>query len=174
MSILVRKSNIVYVRLKSQTISDFCFKCDTDTIEFASNYTYLGLVRDEYLDFSATAKHVAKSASRALGLIIAKFKSAGGLPLGVYNKLYNSIVWPVVAYGAAIWGNKRFSCINAIENRAMRFYLGVGKYTPFTVVVGYMEWQPALANQWKCINAFWNSCIAMPSGRLNKQIYMDR
>ena len=51
-----------------------------------------------------TAKLVAQSAGRALGLLIAKFKSLGGMPFDVYSKLYDSLVWPVIAYGAALWG----------------------------------------------------------------------
>ena len=32
------------------------------------------------------------------------------------------------------------SCINAIQNRAMRFFLGVGKYTPVAALQGEMGW----------------------------------
>ena len=36
-------------------------------------------------------KHVAQSASRALGLLIAKYKTLGGVPYNVYTKLYDSV-----------------------------------------------------------------------------------
>ena len=49
------------------------------------------------------------------------------MPFDVYNKFYDALVWPVIAYGAAVWGDRSYSCIEAIENRAMRFYLGVGR-----------------------------------------------
>ena len=75
-----------------------------------------------------TAKLVAQIASRALGLLIAKCKSAGGMPYDVFTKLYDSMVCPVISYGAAVWGNKTYPCINAVKNRVMRFFLGVGKY----------------------------------------------
>jgi hypothetical protein len=39
---------------------------------------------------------------RALGLIIAK--SFGGVPYSVFTKMFESVVCPVIAYGAAIWG----------------------------------------------------------------------
>lgn len=32
-----------------------------------------------------------------------------------------------VSYGFSVWGTRDFSCINSIENRAMRFDMGVGK-----------------------------------------------
>ena len=73
-----------------------------------------------------------------IGLLIAKYMSAGGFTYDVYTKLYNSLVWPVIGYGRAVWGLKSFSCINAVHNRAMRLYLGVGRYTSNAAVTGDM------------------------------------
>ncbi len=81
------------------------------------------------------AKVVSQSAGRALGLLIAKYKTIGGMPYDVYTKLYDSLIRPIISYGAVVWGAKRFSCINAIQNRAMRFFLGTGKYTPTAAVL---------------------------------------
>ena len=39
-----------------------------------SDYKYLDLVLNEFLDYNITAKSVALSANRALGLVIAKCK----------------------------------------------------------------------------------------------------
>jgi hypothetical protein len=48
------------------------------------------LLINEYLDFSTTAKMVAQSASRALGLLIVKCKVIGGLRYEVFTKLLAS------------------------------------------------------------------------------------
>ena len=66
------------------------------------------------------------------------------MPLDVYNKLYDALAWPIIAYGAAVWGDRSYSCIKAIQNRAMRFYLGVGRYTPSAGVAGDMGWTTTL------------------------------
>ena len=94
---------------------------------------------------------IAQSASRAFGLLIAKAKRLGGLLFQVFTSLYDSVVWPVIAYGAVVWGDRLFSCINAVQNRAMRFFLGTGKYTPTAAVSGDMGWQPPVQQQWKAI-----------------------
>ena len=85
-----------------------------------------------------TLKLVAQSTDWVFGLLIAKCKSAGGIPYDVFTKLYDSMVWRVIAYGAAVWGDKAYSCINAVQNRAMGFFLGVGKYTSNAAVSGDM------------------------------------
>ena len=82
---------------------------------------------NEFLDFNVTAKMVAQSASRALGLLIAKYKSAGGMPYDVYTKLYDSLVWPVISYGAAVWGHANCKINMPLSHRAAfaKFRCGV-------------------------------------------------
>jgi hypothetical protein len=51
----------------------------------------------------------------------------------------------VIEYGASIWGNKDFSCINSVKNRAVRFFfMDVGKYTPNLALYGDMGWMPCI------------------------------
>ena len=104
------------------------------------------------------AKAVAMSASRALGLSIAKCKLNGGFIVNTYTTLYDSLVWFTISYGAAIWGTNEYSCINAVQNRAMRFYLGVGKYTANISVIGDMRWKPCIIRQWPCVLRNWQRC----------------
>lgn len=164
------KSKVVHFRPASMPRSDVIFKCGVNVLETIGTYTYLGIVLSEYLDFNVTAKCVAQSASRALGLLIAKCKLVGGVPYNVFSKLYDSVVWPVIAYGAPVWGYKAFSCINAIHNRAMRFFLGVGKYSPNAAVSGEMGWQPPVVRQWKHISGFWARLANTDNSRLNKRV----
>ncbi len=98
-------------------------------VEYSPAYKYLGLWFQERLDLQYTASELAKSASRALGVIICKFKAVGGLAYGVYNTLYENLVQPSLSYGAAVWGTREFSCINAVQNRACRFYPEWGEFT---------------------------------------------
>ena len=60
----------------------------------------------------------------------------------VFYKLFESIVCPVIMYGAPIWGTECFSCIQAVQSRAARYFLNVGKYTPVAAVNGDTAWYP--------------------------------
>ena len=75
----------------------------------------------EFLDYDITAKIIAQSASRALGLLIAKYKNMGGMPFDVFTKLFDSLVWPIISYGAAICpdsmtalGQRSFSVVDSV------------------------------------------------------------
>ena len=81
------------------------------------------------------------------------------------------MVWPVIAYGAAMWGDRSFSCIDAVQNRAMRLFLGTGKYTPTAAVSGDMSWQPPVLRQWKAICQQWVRFLDIEGMRANKRIF---
>ena len=112
---------------------------------------------------------MAQSATRALGLLISKFKQTGGMPFEVYKKLFDSTVWSVISYGAAIWGTKEYSVINTVQNKACRFFLGVSKYSPNTAVNGDMGWVPPQIKQWKTVLSHWFRLNHMGNERVNKQ-----
>ena len=115
---------------------------------------------------------MAQAAGRAFGLLVVKYKAAGGMPYNVFTKLYNSTVLAVINYGSAIWGTKTFSCIEAIHNRAMRFYLGTGKYTPNAALIGDMGWEPIMVKQYASVANHWARCINMDNTRTNKRVFL--
>ena len=162
------KSNIIHFRNPSVSKTNFVFKCSI--LHVVDRYAYLRLLLSEHLDFEITAKFVAQGASRALGLLISKCKLASGLPFNVYIKLYDSVVYPVISYGAGIWGCKSYSCFNAVHNRAMRFFLGVGKYTPVAAFEGEMGWKPSFIKQWTSIGRHFVRISCTPLNRINKHI----
>ncbi len=69
------------------------------------------------------AKVKAQAASRALGMLLSKFKLHEGLPSAVYSKLYDAYI--------ELWcgckGTKESSFIDIIQHRACNLFLGVGK-----------------------------------------------
>ena len=108
------KSKIMHFRNPSTPRTERIYACGESTLEIEDSYMYLGLLLTQHLDYSLMAKQVSSSASRALGLLISKCKSAGGLPFSTFTKLYDSTVGSIIAYGAAVWGCKKYQCITAV------------------------------------------------------------
>ena len=65
---------------------------------------------------------------------------------------------------------RSYSCIDAVHNKAVRFFLGVGKYTPNDAVSGEMAWKPTSVRQWKSMFLYWSKLSAMGYSGLNKRI----
>ncbi len=69
-----------------------------------------------------------KNDTCALGLIIAKCKTHGGVPHKVFSQLYDVMVQPIIDYGAAVWGVNEYSYIKTIQHRAGRYFLGLSVF----------------------------------------------
>ena len=74
------------------------FMCGNKAIDLCSQYKYLGLMLEEHINFELTAKHVSKSAHRALGLLIAKNKAQGGFLYEILKTLYDVMVNSIIEY----------------------------------------------------------------------------
>ena len=61
-------------------------------------------------------KMITQSASRALGLLIAKVKALGGMLHQCFSKCYDAIVQSTLNYGAPINGIRTFSCIDTVQD----------------------------------------------------------
>ena len=105
-----------------------------------------------------------------MGLVTAKSKSFGGLPFGSFTKLFDSMVWNIVNYGGAVWGNRQFNCIDSIQLRAARYFMGVDRYTPNAAVMGDTGWKPSMARQWKTVVNQSLRLKSMGNDRLNRKI----
>ena len=87
----------------------------------------IGLWFHEHLDMKFAINELAKSASSALSALYTKFLHVGGMTYDVFCKLYQSLVEPVLFYGAGIWGLGEQKKINTVQNKACRYFLGLGK-----------------------------------------------
>ena len=112
------------------------------------------------------AKHVSKSASRALGLVISKFKA--------FEHLYKTVQCSSVEYDQ-LWscekGGRRFSCINAIQNRAARYFMVVGSYTLIVATIGDIRWSSTDVKQWDTVLNHLYRLKSMDESRNNFKVF---
>lgn len=165
------KSAVIHFRTPATPKTGHVFLCGGSQLLVVEQYKYLGLIFTEFLNYDAMAEMAAGSASRALGLIIAKAKTIGGMPYQTFTKLYNSLVWPIVSYGAAVWGTKDMSRVNAVQNRACRFFLGVKRFTPNAAIQGDMGWALPSEKQWTAVTRQWHRFSGMAPDRLTRRVF---
>ena len=67
----------MYILEQSMSRTNLQVSLNGNSLETVSQYMYLGLLLTEFLKYDDMAKAVAKSASRYLGLLIAKCKANG-------------------------------------------------------------------------------------------------
>ena len=79
---------------------------------------------------------------------------------------------PITTHESAIWGDESYSHIDAVHNKACRFFLGVGKYTPNAAIQGDMGWPLPIYYQWVTIVKQWQRLHRMSDNRINKKVFM--
>ncbi len=140
-------------------------------LEYASEYKYLGVMLNEYLNFNVTADVLSKASVRALGALINKFYTMRDMGFKTYTTLYNTLVSPVMNYGAEIWGYKSYNCCQCVANKAMKFYLGVHKYTSNAAVLGECGWLKCKFDRWLIMCRFWNRLVQMDEDKLTYKLF---
>jgi len=165
------KTKIIHFRPKTAKITSYKFTCGSIDLNSCSKYKYLGMYFNEFMDDCEIVKDVAKSASRALGGVICKFKNTGGLHYGTFTKLYECIVQPVMLYGAGLWGNKEFSKLNTIQNRACKYFLGLPKTASNVACEGDIGWLSVYSKQKLEMLRLWCRLKNMDKERLTSCIF---
>ena len=103
-------------------------------LNVVTQYKYLGIVINEFIDYNVIAQILADAANRALGAVIYKYKKINRLEYYRYTKLFQSSVCPILDYASEVWGYKKFPQIDAIQNKAIRIFLGVHKFAPIAAI----------------------------------------
>ena len=63
---------------------------------------------------------------RALAACISRFKALKDVGNKTLTKLYNCMVTPVCDYFSALWGHASFQESEKLQNRAFRYFFGLG------------------------------------------------
>ncbi len=168
----VDKTKVVHFRRKCEQQTSTSFKCGDKNVDTVSSYRYLGCELNEHLDYTQTATILAEAAGRALGALITKHKSCGGLHHSVYKKYYETCIAPIMDYCSAIWGYKTYDKCDTIQNRALRSFLGVHRYASNLVLFGDTGWTlPVIRRRLEMIR-FWYRLLKMENTRLTKHVFL--
>ena len=90
-----------------------------------------------------------------------------------YTKCVESSIYPVVDYGAEVWGYVRDTATDQVQLKAIRAFLGVNKFAPNIGIMGDMGWCPSHIRRKICMLRYWNRLIKLPDDRLTKLIFNE-
>ena len=130
LSVNKEKTKIVHFRTSRTRKTNYNFNFDKEKLEIVPHYKYLGVIMDEHLTFERCSQTLADSGGRALGAIWAKFKLLRNVGLKTYTKMFETGVVPILDYSSGVWNNVKQNHSDIIQNKAIRYYMGVHNFTP--------------------------------------------
>ena len=92
--------------------------------------------------------------------------------LETFTKCIESSVYPVLDYGAEIWGYRKESPTDKVQLKAMRVFLGVHKFAPNLALLGDMGWTPSSIRRKMCLLRYWNRVTKLDDDRLPRQAFI--
>ena len=90
----------------------------------------------------------------------------------VYTKLFNCTIAPIIDYASGVWGFKPYDGIEKLQNRAIRSYLGVGKFTPIPALNGEMGWIPSSIRNHCQMIRLWCRIVDMDKRRIPYRTFL--
>ncbi|XP_023814791.1 uncharacterized protein LOC111947977 [Oryzias latipes] len=165
------KTQIVHFRKPLVPQSNFLFYFGKTTLMYTDTYKYLGFVFHKNMMFSEGKQRLSDSAGRALGAVINKMKVCPELSLDTFSKLYDAMVGSVLFYSAGVWGYEDAPECDKVQYRAMRYFLGVHRFTTKAAVEGDMGWEPCVIKQRAEVLRLWNRLVTLPVERIARKIF---
>jgi hypothetical protein len=165
------KSGIMHVRSARKSQSNCEFYIDQKRIPNISSYKYLGVIFDEHLTFKKCSKAIAESAGRALSKIIGKFQNFKNINCRIFTKLYYTCVWPILDYCSSIWSYGNYFEAEKIQNRAIRYFLGIHRNSCIAAYQGEMGWLFTKYKYYTSMLRLWNRIMRLPSDNLTRCIF---
>ena len=143
-----------------------------DRIEVVNKYKYLGYTLTTKLSVDIA---LSEYAGRAKGRVVSIFRALyklGKIDLGIFFKLFDSQVKPMLLYGAEIWGMKKRDIIEKVHLYACKKLLGVSTKTPNSFIYAELNRYPLFVDARVRVMKYWAKLLVMEEGRLPKQAYM--
>ena len=130
----ISKSNVMHFRRGQLPQSTFNFKIGNQPLLIVEQYRYLGVIFHEKMKFREAAETLSKGGGRALGAAISKIHSFKEVGFKTFESLFYSCVTPVLDYCSGVWGFDNFSCVDNVQNRALRA-IGLHRLIPMKSVL---------------------------------------
>jgi len=105
-----------------------------EKLEEVKEYTYLGYTLQRNGGQEAHVRGRVKKAAAIMGQVWGLGKRRFGKDWGKRLWLFDKLVWTVMGYGVEIWGWREREEVEKMEERYLRWLLGVGFRTPWYMV----------------------------------------
>ncbi len=128
----VKESNILQIRQPYVPRTNFNFKLGITMLPIVAQYKYHNIVITEFIDYNVIAQILADAPNRTLGLL----QKNNGFGYYTYTKSFHNVVGTIPDYASEVRGYKKFTKIDAVQNKAIIFILGVHKFVPIVAING--------------------------------------
>ena len=160
----------MHFRIPNSNLTQTKLFFGNDEVKYVKYYKYLGVYFDEFLNFDFPKQEISDSGLNTLGGLMQKYKNIECMSHRSYKRYFDTCVWPVVDYGAEVWGYNSASSFESVQTKAIRIFLGVHKFAAHLAISGDTGWIPCEVKLKISTLRLWNKLVKMEDSRLPKII----
>jgi hypothetical protein len=113
----ISKTKVVIFSRSRLNTNDMNFKYNGESLNIVTNFQYLGIIFSCKGSFNDAKSHLVHQARKAMFIVLRKARKLN-LPIDMQLELFDTMVVPILLYGAEVCGFENF---NIIENFHMQF-----------------------------------------------------
>jgi hypothetical protein len=87
------------------------------------------------------------------------------------KNIFYSCVILVVDYASSTWGFKKFQSLDNIQNRSIRYFIGVHRFAPTLAFYGDAGWMPSQYRRWINAIRYWNGVVSFDKERITRKAF---
>jgi hypothetical protein len=168
----LEKSNIVVFRNGGYLAQNERWIFGNSHLKVVTMYKYLGIFLSTRLSFQPTLNDLAERARKGLSAIIRILWTFGEHSPGVFFKLFDCQIQPILLYGSEIWGlTKNLTVIERVHLSAMKRFLCVTQKAPKHLIYGELGRYPLFVNAYiRCVK-YWLRIVHLDESRYPRKAY---
>ena len=136
-------------------------------------YSYLGLIYSSRPCWTKCTEDFSCKALRMVNVMRKIFNTYKNIPINLAFKIFDIKIKPLVLYGSQIWGHGYHACIEKVQNRFCKAYLGVGKTTPNDLVLVECGRHSLSVDYNLSVVKYWTKVIHMSEDRYPRKCYQQ-
>ena len=146
------------------------FVYEEKKLEIVKEFKYLGVIFKNNGRFTSAVKHIKAQGNKAMRYLLWKTKSTD-MPIDIKLKLYDTLVRPILLYGAEIWGFENSAILEKVELQYFKLLLNLRKSTPNYMIYGELGRLPISITVKTRLISFWGKLILGKESKLSYRLY---
>jgi len=154
----IEKTKIMVFSRNGRYSKNMRFVYEEKKLEIVKEFKYLGVIFKNNGRFTSAVKHIKAQGNKAMRYVLWKTKSTD-MPIDIKLKLYDTLVRPILLYGAEIWGFENSAILEKVELQYFKLLLNLRKSTPNYMIYGELGRLPISITIKTRLISFWGELI---------------